>query len=299
MNGLWTAWFDVLVLLHSFTRLQGDEHVPACRSPREDVRHFKKKSSTEITLQFQNCSLHDKNFIPIGQNNEDLKIFKRFFSVDPLMLGQKKGFFVEMGALDGLKMSNSLLFEQCLGWDGLLIEANPKNFIDLTKNRPCASRVWAAMCPRHHQSHTFVSNREGTSKIVSNDIFVPSYKAQMVPCRTLASIFSDHEVKHIDFFSLDIEGAELYAVQSIDFSRVSISVMIIETNELKKDHSTQSKFKISEIHKILTKAGMVKVPNVGANIPECQRRHKNMTEGQFNLWGSEIYVHQSLRDDVC
>jgi hypothetical protein len=39
--------------------------------------------------------------------------------------GRKDGFFLECGALDGEKLSNSLLFEMQLGWKGLLIEANP------------------------------------------------------------------------------------------------------------------------------------------------------------------------------
>lgn len=40
----------------------------------------------------------------------------------------KRGTFLEMGAYDGLRSSNSLLLERCFGWHGLLVEASPTNF---------------------------------------------------------------------------------------------------------------------------------------------------------------------------
>ena len=40
----------------------------------------------------------------------------------------KDRFFVEAGAFDGELISNTMLFETELGWDGLLIEANPIAF---------------------------------------------------------------------------------------------------------------------------------------------------------------------------
>ena len=41
---------------------------------------------------------------------------------------QKEGFFVECGAFDGEKESNSLFFERDLAWNGLLIEADPHHY---------------------------------------------------------------------------------------------------------------------------------------------------------------------------
>ena len=42
--------------------------------------------------------------------------------------GQRDGFFVECGALDGETRSNTLFMERFLGWTGLLVEADPTNF---------------------------------------------------------------------------------------------------------------------------------------------------------------------------
>lgn len=49
---------------------------------------------------------------------------------------QKNGFFVECGAYDGEMRSNTLVLERKLGWNGLLVEADPINFSKmLLKNR--------------------------------------------------------------------------------------------------------------------------------------------------------------------
>ena len=56
--------------------------------------------------------------------------------VADLFKGKKGGFFIESGALNGEKLSNTLLFELELGWTGLLVEANPEAFAALrTKHR--------------------------------------------------------------------------------------------------------------------------------------------------------------------
>ena len=41
-----------------------------------------------------------------------------------------------MGALDGIKYSNTKFFEELLNWTGILIEPNPVMFNKLIKNRP-------------------------------------------------------------------------------------------------------------------------------------------------------------------
>jgi hypothetical protein len=63
--------------------------------------------------------------------------------------------------------------------------------------------------------------------------------ATIVRCRTLKSIL--HEIAvgdqfHFDIFSLDVEGAELEALSSLDFNLVSFGIILVESdnhNELK------------------------------------------------------------------
>ncbi len=70
----------------------------------------------------------------------------------PLLLeatGGARGVFVEMGALDGFDKSNTYALERCLGWDGVLIEAEAANFERLSRRNPGrrnATMLHAAVC---------------------------------------------------------------------------------------------------------------------------------------------------------
>ena len=49
---------------------------------------------------------------------------------------KKNGYFVDIGAHDGLSISNTKILED-LGWSGICIEPHPKVFKSLIENRTC------------------------------------------------------------------------------------------------------------------------------------------------------------------
>jgi hypothetical protein len=57
--------------------------------------------------------------------------------VNSVLKNKKNGYFVELGACDGIYLSNTLYFEKNLNWDGLCIEPNDNYIEDLKKNRIC------------------------------------------------------------------------------------------------------------------------------------------------------------------
>ena len=58
----------------------------------------------------------------------------------------KPGSFVELGALDGVHLSNTYALEKCYDWRGVLIEADPTNFAALKQSDRKAARIHAAVC---------------------------------------------------------------------------------------------------------------------------------------------------------
>ena len=50
---------------------------------------------------------------------------------------KKNGYFVDLGALDGLTHSNTLMLENKYSWSGICVEANPYVFPKLSSNRNC------------------------------------------------------------------------------------------------------------------------------------------------------------------
>ena len=67
--------------------------------------------------------LHSKIYPWTGKNNLDRKIAQEL----PFLLN-KKTFYVEAGANDGIKFSNTNFLEKLYGAQGILIEASPSLF---------------------------------------------------------------------------------------------------------------------------------------------------------------------------
>ena len=65
---------------------------------------------------------------------------------------QSHGFFIECGANDGEFLSNTLWFEKVLGWNGLLIEADPDTFTRLRVKNRKASHANVCLSPTTYPS---------------------------------------------------------------------------------------------------------------------------------------------------
>lgn len=164
------------------------------------------------------------------------------------------GTYVEAGANDGLRQSNTLLLEQELGWTGVLIEPSPAAFHELVSNRPNNHLIQAALVAED-SSHATVQGafRDGTltgtiDERLYSRVFEQPRSTQeaivrkakrflgmhsnpaliVVPTSTLSRVLDITRVAHPDILSLDVEGYELQALKGIDFSRHAPSVLIIE-----------------------------------------------------------------------
>ena len=67
----------------------------------------------------------------MSQYGQDKYINENFFK------GKESGVFIDIGANDGVFLSNTLFFEKTLKWDGLAIEPLPVTFKKLKANREC------------------------------------------------------------------------------------------------------------------------------------------------------------------
>ena len=188
----------------------------------------------------------------LSQDNESEIVYDRFFSRPAPHRG---GFFVEAGALDGKRYSNSWFFEKCLGWCGLLIEGNPANFRDLVTNRPSAIKLHTALCADGEEVD-FIAGGGATAgavaamdrKFLDRWHHTTTPQIVRVPCITLAHALCLHGITEIDFLSLDVEGSELDVVRHIDFTRVRIRVIIVEQDRYNMT-------KVLEVRRLLQEQG--------------------------------------------
>lgn len=151
---------------------------------------------------------------------------------------QRNGFYVECGALDGETRSNTLYMERKLGWKGLLVEADPKNFkLLLRKNRHAWSinvclndKTTKSQVVFKPQFNVGQINRDLTGKVVSskNGELKSKTDGVVVDCFPLHAILLAMNVTKVDYFSLDVEGAELEVLHSIPFDLIDIRTLSVE-----------------------------------------------------------------------
>jgi hypothetical protein len=169
---------------------------------------------------------------------EDGAIFRSFFVGSdgrPLAGG---GTFLEMGAYDGATESTSAFFEQCLGWRGVLVEAQPTAFMKVLKNRPSALNIRVAgSCPAHGFVQ-FSGEAAAFSRIGGNGtdgaVGVLQNNADHTPpisvtCGPLGDYLTLLGVTRLDYFSLDVEGSEPEVIESLSTAKdLSIGVFQVE-----------------------------------------------------------------------
>ena len=69
----------------------------------------------------------DQNLNFFSEAGQDMLVKENFFK------NQNTGFFIEIGAFDGVVGSNCYHFEKYMNWRGIAIEASPLQFIKLKK----------------------------------------------------------------------------------------------------------------------------------------------------------------------
>lgn len=139
--------------------------------------------------------------------------------------GDTPGYFVDVGAHDGIVHSNTYALEQ-LGWTGLCIEPNHSAYSELAKNRSCALR------------EAVVSDSVGTA--LFDGVRVGGGESRL--CWTLRALLPDPDpdpdpddpervpVPVIDYLSIDVEGHELEVLAGMDFDRWHVRLLTVEHN---------------------------------------------------------------------
>ena len=157
----------------------------------------------------------------------------------------KNGFFVDVGAHNGISWSNVLVLEKLFGWTGISIEADVDLYNELVTNVSSECLNFAISNKTDEQIFWSItgsiSGLSGLESGFKNDhkerianelIKNPSSictKKQMIPKR-LDNILADRNITHINYLSIDVEGNELEVLMSLDFKKVTCSLISVESN---------------------------------------------------------------------
>jgi FkbM family methyltransferase len=152
-----------------------------------------------------------------------------------LFAGKRDGFFVDIGAGDGIIISNTWAFEQA-GWKGICIEPHSETFPRLQKNRT-AKAVNCLVMDYNGEAAFNQVNENVASLSYFSSIYEPNNKNSgvkqvMVPCKTLETILDLNGCPElIDYVSIDTEGSEILILSKFfEETTRKVSVFSIERN---------------------------------------------------------------------
>ena len=174
-----------------------------------------------------------------SQDNQDKYLETNIFK------GYKNGVYVDVGAHDGISINNTLYFEKNNNWTGINIEPIKKVFDRLVINRPSNINLNCAVCNNDGETD-FLCNigyTEMISGIKDNFDIRHLYRLQRentqygsitevikVETKKLETILDENDISHINYLSIDVEGAEFDVIKSINFDKVFIDVIGFENN---------------------------------------------------------------------
>lgn len=146
-----------------------------------------------------------------------------------ILNNKEKGFFIECGALDGEIRSNTMYMEQKLGWEGVLIEADPENFEKVKQKNRRAWSVPACLSTSSTPKKLLFDQRFNQGRISQNqEDTIVRLGSVHVQCFPIYSILAALNQTTVDYFSLDIEGDELAVLKTIPWDRVNIKTLSVE-----------------------------------------------------------------------
>lgn len=186
------------------------------------------------------------------------------------------GFFIEMGAADGILLSNTHVFEKNYQWKGILVEPSHR-FNALVKNR---NAICVRACIGDNSKGIYLLELPGPmylnqdSKNTLRSVAIPAdcreealamipeilaqegfdssrvtefplVEVDVISLTTLLE--QNHAPSVIDYFSLDVEGHEDAVFSGFDFSKYRFNVMNIE----RPSESLQHKLKANGYREVL------------------------------------------------
>jgi FkbM family methyltransferase len=192
----------------------------------------------ETTPTFSSKLTKDTKYLEIGkaQDREDLWIYENWF------YGMTNGTILESGALNGIQYSTSSMFEKFASWLAIHVEADPKNYHELRQYRPNSINIHAALCKEAKLLHFTNTPNNAINGFVEfmNPSFIATWHPQLhanpelinalpsILCVPLPHLLTELGVHKIDVWVLDVEGAELSVLESMDFKKVKVSTIAME-----------------------------------------------------------------------
>lgn len=192
----------------------------------------------------------------------------KYFSSKPVEKNRQR-FFVEAGAWNGEYLSNTLYLETKHNWTGLLVEANPKAYKQLLGKKRRSFSINACLALNDYPELVDFDGADVFGGIEGGDnnniglagarmgLDSEHRQAYKVQCFPFKSIWSAMSRPKIDFFSLDVEGAEAPILKNLPWGEIDVELFLIEVAHGNPDQMI--KFMSSKGYKVERKFGTIDI----------------------------------------
>lgn len=135
------------------------------------------------------------------------------------------GFFVDLGAMGGIKDSNTYALEKDYNWTGICVEKNIDHFESLITARTSRNIL------------TTVYNYSGQCIVDEYGKIVIDGTGTTVDCRTFDDIMMENGYTGlIDYMSVNLGGREEEVILSIDLTKYEFQLITVQVNRHKTPH---------------------------------------------------------------
>jgi len=165
------------------------------------------------------------------QRRQDKWVVERVFK------GKTGGYFLDIGAADGLSSSNTWVLEKHFGWTGICVEPQNAFFEELAAVRSCRC---VKACLSAAPEVVAFRNSSWYGGIVKYLETQPVHKRSMweageiveLQTITIGELLQDYGAPRIiDYASIDVEGSESAILSVFPFARYTIRALSVETSD--------------------------------------------------------------------
>lgn len=177
-----------------------------------------------------------------------------------------KGFYVDIGAHHPIQRNNTnLLFQK--GWEGINIDVNEFSIDLFNFLRPNDLNILTAISDREGEIFFYYQKKfsqlNTTDKKIANEHFQGNFKERVVKCQTIQNILDNSKYinKKIDFLNIDVEGAEMKVLKTLNFKKHDPTLICIEILGYRDLNSDEKEIQIkkNEIYEFLVDKSYKKV----------------------------------------
>ena len=210
----------------------------------------------------QNIYLKNKYFIKkksYAMDGEDL-------AIDQYIEKKEKGFYLDIGAHHPIHRNNTqLLFNK--GWSGINIDVNQFSIDLFNFLRPNDINLLTAISDQEGEITFYYQKKfsqlNTTDKKIAHEHFNGNFNERLVKCQSIHNILINSKYKEvkIDFLNIDVEGAEMKVLRTLNFEIYDPKLICIEILGYRDLDSKEREIRIKddEIYRYLIEKNYKKV----------------------------------------